>query len=92
VKHPLAHRSGLTMMGWLLAAYEVWADLTKAQRAALTTGEGQPVVLRRLEIRGLWKDDKPTLWGEFVADSRRQGALGRYAVNDAGNLVRVVPE
>lgn len=91
MKHPLAHRTGLTMIGWLLAAYDEWGTLTKAQRVALTSGEGQPIVFRRLELRGLWKDGKPTPWGEFVIDSRRQEALNRYTVNDRGDLLKVVP-
>lgn len=89
VNHPLAHRSGLTMMGWLLAAYDEWGTLTKAQRLALTTREGRPIVFRRLELRELWKDGQPTLWGEFVVDARRQEALNRYTVNDAGDLCKV---
>ncbi len=93
VKHPLANRSGLSMIVHLLNAYDVWAELTKAQRLALTTGQGQSVVFRRLEAYDppLWKDGEPTLWGEFVADSRRQEALNRYTVDDAGNLLKVVP-
>lgn len=90
MKHPLASRSGLTMMGHLLAAYDEWSTLTKAQRAALEAGEGRPAVVQRLTSRGLWADGKPTLWAEFVMAARRKEGLDQWTVDDAGHLYKVV--
>ena len=90
VKHPLARRSGLSMIGHMLAAYETWSTLTKAQRAALEAGEGRPAVVQRLTSRGLWADGKPTLWAEFVMAARRKEGLDQWTVDDAGHLYKVV--
>ena len=92
MKHPLAHRSGLTMTGWLLTAYEQWATLTKAQRAALEAGEGRPAVVQRLTNRGLWGDGKPSEWAEFVMASRRRESLDRWTVDQSGRLCKVVAD
>ena len=89
MKQPLAHRSGLTLIGHMLAAYDVWSTLTKAQRAALEAGEGRPAVVQRLTSRGLWADGKPTLWAEFVMAARRKEGLDRWTVDDAGHLYRI---
>lgn len=89
MKHPLAHHLGLSMIGHMLAAYETWSTLTKAQRAALEAGEGRPAVIQRLTNRGLWKDGKPSLWAEFVVASRRKEGLDRWTVDDAGHLYRI---
>ena len=90
VKRPLAHRSGLSMIGHMLAAYDEWGTLTKAQRVALEAGEGRPAVIQRLTARGLWADGKPTLWAEFVMAARRKEGLDQWTVDDAGHLYKVV--
>ena len=90
MEHPLAHRSGLSLIGHMLAAYEAWSTLTKAQRAALEAGKGRPAVIQRLANRGLWADGKPTLWAEFVMAARRKEGLDQWTVDDAGHLYKVV--
>ena len=76
-------------MGWLLTAYDVWARLTPAQRKTLETGTGTARPIAKLTELELWADGKPTQWGLFVLDSRRQEPLHRWHVDDEGNLYRI---
>ena len=73
---------GLTFVKY---AYEVWSQLTKAQRLALETGTGTARPIAKLTELGLWADGKPTAWAQFVMASRRRD-MSRWTVGDDGAL------
>lgn len=85
--YPLARKSGIMMISWLLTAAGVWQRLTRAQRQALTVEAGSPRPVATLEAAGLWSAGGPTPWGRFVRDvSLRQLDASRWSVDDEGNL------
>lgn len=66
----------MSFMGDYLNAWEIWRDLTPAQRKALLFPwrDPHPLVIANLTARDLWDDEGPTRSGLAVALCRYIGA------------------
>ena len=94
MRHPLAHRSGAHLMGWLITAFREWEALTRAQRTALLSPDPSSAHVRvraALRERGLTDEaDALTPWGRWVVHSREPERFrGQFAVTETGQLAYV---